>query len=547
MQPKPLRKPRILVTIALIASLSGSNYLVRSSPAKSIDYSFSFDDNGITITNITYRDDQVANGTVWMLVPKGSGKWSLSVSEGTLDRSTLADVGMVFYDNLSLFYTGPVTILINWTMEYGALLLEPQGLFVSPAVLASSDVPGYATLSLPDDVERINYATPRYTEISHHVLQFDLRQVMQNPEAVGRIYIYFSVSGQQQVEAFTEGNYTINTASRYRNLADRVLSVYTEAAPILQRLFNTTLGHTYVEFFVPHSAEEMPIGGFVPILPDRFSVGNISLNLFYFRTQEGYIESIALHELVHQYVAKSGISPYLLWLHEGLANYVGIQLTYYLGLPGARDLEDSLVFEAARIPQSEYHIIDGWTPSRTNPSYSVFQHYAIAFEIVREIGSAFQGEGEPFPGYDYYDALFRSIEEKGELPNSTWQVLSAMEFAAPNGSKVASMFRSWDFDIPDVFQIYSQILSLKETLRNPSPLISPFVPSMMAKLDEAERLLRSNEILMAQELVMEVEAFINRMWMLMAVLIVMGVTAAFSVVYARKVKRSVEVDVEVGP
>jgi len=547
MQPKLLRKLRILVTIALIASFSSSNCLVRSSTAKRIDYSFSFDDNGFTTTIITYRDDQAANGTVWMLVPKGSHKWSLSVTEGMLVGSTLTDVRMVFYDNLSLFYIGPVTILVNWTMEYGALLLEPQGLFVSPAILASEGVSGYATLSMPDEVEKIYYATPRYTEVSHGVLQFDLRQVMQSPEGAGRIYVFFSLSGQQRVEEFTEGIYTISTASRYRGLAERVLSVYTEATPILQRLFNTTLGHAYVEFFVPQSAEDMPIGGYVPILPDRFSVGNISLNLFYFRTQEGYIESIALHELVHQYVAKSGIPPSLLWLHEGLANYVGIQLTYFLGLPGARDLEDSLVFEAARIPQSEYHVVDGWTPSRTNPSYSVFQHYSIAYEIVREIGSAFQDEGEPFPGYDYYSALFGSMEEKGELLNSTWQVLSAMEFAAPNGSKVASMFQSWNFDIPDVFMIYSQIQSLKEKLRNPPPLISPFVPSMMAKLDEAERLLRSNEILMAQELVREVEAFINRIWMLMATLIIMGVTMALSFVYTRKVKRSLEVGVEVGP
>jgi len=546
MQPKPLRMLRILVTIALIASLSSFNNLVRSSPDRRIDYSLSFDDNGFTTTTITYRDDQ-ANGSVWMLVPKGSRKWSLSVSEGVVDGRVLTDVGMVFYDNLSLSYTGPVSISVNWTMEYGALLLEPRGLFVSPAILASSDVPGYATLSMPDGVTKINYATPRYKEVSSGVLQFDLRQVMQNPEAVGRIYIYFSFSGEQSMEEFTEGTYTISTASRYMGLAERVLSVYAEATPILQGLFNTTLGHAYVEFFVPESAEEMPIGGFVPILPDRFSVGNISLNLFYFRTQEGYIESIALHELVHQYVAKSGIPPSLLWLHEGLANYVGIQLTYFLGLPGARDLEDSLVFEAARIPQSEYHIIDGWTPSHTNPSYSVFQHYSIAFEIVREIGSAFQEEGEPFSGYDYYSALFRSIAEKGQLPNSTWHVLSAMELCASNGSKVASMFQSWNFDIPDVFMIYSRIESLKEELSDPSPLISPFVPSMMAKLDEAERLLRSNELLLAQELVREVEAFINRMWILMAALIIMGVTASFSVVYARKVKRSIEVGIDVEP
>jgi hypothetical protein len=544
MRPEPRSELKILLLLALVISLSGSGLLVRSAPAKDLSYSFSFDQNGNTYVNVTFADDQ-ANGVVWVVVPKAPTKWDLRVLGGTLERSSVASTeSMVFYDNLTLYYSGPIAVTINWTMQYGALILEPQGLFVSPAIFASSDVNGYATLKLPDEVQRINTVTPRYTEPSPGVLQFDLKQVMENS---GRIYVFFTTSGQQDVQEFTRGMYTVSTASRYGSLAERVLTAYVKSTPVMQNLFNETLGHTYVDFFVPQSPEDMPIGGFVPILPNRFSVGNISLNLFYFRTQEGYIESIALHELVHQYIAKSGISPTLLWLHEGLANYVAIGITYYLGLPGAKDLEDSLRSEAANIPPSEYHVIETWTPSYTNPNYSEFQHYAMAFMVVSDVGSAFQVNGEQFPGYDYYAALFRYIEDKGDKPNTTFQIVSDMELEAPNGSKVAQLFANWAFDIPNVYQLYAQIQSLRNELRNPSPLISLFAPSMMAKLDEAERLLKENDLVTAQEIVNEVDAFINRMWLLLATLLMIGITLVFTVAFSRKIKRVVGVDTGLGP
>lgn len=540
------------MTIALIISSCGPGLVAKASPVRRVDYAFSFDENGSTLTRIVIEDNQSSSGALWVLVPKGPNKWSLRVLEGKLERQTIADAQtssgpMVFYDNLTLYYAGPLMALINWTMDYGALLLEPRGLFVSPAIMTSGDISGYVRLNLTKGVERVNYATPRYTEITPGVLQFDLKEVMQNPEGAGRIYVFFLLSGQGSAEEFTEGSYTISTASRYKDLAKRVLTTYNRATPVLQRLFNVTLGHTYVEFFVPQSADEMPIGGFVPVLPDRFSVGNISLNLFYFRTQEGYIESIALHELVHQCCARAGIPPSLLWVHEGLANYVGIEMTYFLGLPGARDIEESLMFEAARIPRSQYHIVEDWTPSYANPSYSIFQHYAIAYEMIRELGAEFREDGEPFSGYDYYADVFQTIVGGGQRPNSTLQLLSAMELASPNGSEVDSMFLAWEFRVPDISKLYERIQSLREKLRDSPPLISFFVPSMLAKLAEAERLLKGDNILLAQELVSEVEAFVGRMWMVMGALLLMGAVLAMSFILSRRMRRTVEEAIGVGP
>ncbi|MGQ9513961.1 MAG: hypothetical protein ACUVTL_02755 [Thermoproteota archaeon] len=531
-----------MIAILFISML---NLRARSSPNRSIEYYFTFDNMGLTLTNVTYIDDQTGNGSFWMLVPKGSEKWSLRAMGGSLVKSTLKDADpsfgrMIFYENLTLYYSGPITIFINWTLDYGALLLEPQGLFVSPAIYASSDVPGYAKLNLSNKVRSINYATPRYTKISDRLLQFDLRQVMR--EGGGRIYVFFSLYGQYDRSKFTRDNFTVTTASRYKDLAERVLSVYSKAAPILQELFNVTLGHTFVEFFIPSSTEELPIGGFVPILPDRFSVGNVSLNLFYFRTQEGYIESIALHELVHHYCAKAGIAPSLLWLHEGLANYVSIEITYFLGLPGARDLENSLEEAAAMVPKSEYHMVDTWTTTKTDPRYSEFQHYAVAYSIISDIGLASKEGGEPFDGYNFFEKIFRSIVQRGQRMNSTWHIVSLMEAESKNGSRIASMFLSWNFNIPNIFQIQSQIDSLRERLSNPSPIISLFVPSILVKLDEAENYLENQNLMMAQQLVREAEAFVDRISILIVTFLLVVTVSIYLSLSSKKPREAVGVE-----
>lgn len=123
------------------------------------------------------------------------------------------------------------------------------------------------------------------------------------------------------------------------------------------------------------------------------------------------------------------------------------------------------------------------------------------------------------------------------------QIISAMELIAPNGSEIASMFAAWGFDIPNAYQIYSQIQSLRKELNNPSPIISIFAPSMLAKLDEAERLLKANDVITAQEIVNEVEAFINRIWLLIATLIVMGIAVVLTIIYSRRTKRAIGANV----
>jgi len=541
MQLRLSRALKVLVIATLIVCASKPSLLAKSSPNRRVEYYFSFDEMGTALTNVTFSDDQPVGGAFWMLVPREPGKWSLRVSDGRLENSTLKDTDasfghMIFYVNLTLFYFGPITVVINWTLEYGALLLEPQGLFVSPAIFTSRDISCDAKLELPNWVKNINYATPRYTKKTDNVLQFDLGQIMR--EGGGRIYAFFSLYGQTENSEFTRENFTVVAPSRYSKLADRVLSTYSKAEPILQKLFNISLGHTYLEFFVPSSEEELPIGGFVPILQDRFSVGNISLNLFYFRTQEGYIESIALHELVHQYCAKAGIAPSLLWVHEGFANYVSIEATYLLGLPGARDLEESLRDEAATVPVSEYHMVEDWTTERTNPRYSVFQHYAVAYSIISDIGKEFRNEGEPFDGYTFFANIFHEMVQKGLRLDSTLQIVSLMEAASTNGSRIASMFMSWNFNVLDIYQIYSRIESLREKLRDPSPILSLFAPSMLAKLVEAENFLESENFMLAQELVREVEAFMDRIWVLIGTLLLIGATSIY-LALPRKTRREV--------
>jgi hypothetical protein len=183
-------------------------------------------------------------------------------------------------------------------------------------------------------------------------------------------------------------------------------------------------------------------------------------------------------------------------------------------------------------------MVEDWTTERTNPRYSVFQHYAVAYSIISDIGKAFRNEGEPFDGYTFFANIFHEMVQKGLRLDSTLQIVSLMEAASTNGSRIASMFMSWNFNVLDIYQIYSRIESLREKLRDPSPILSLFAPSMLAKLVEAENSLESENFMLAQELVREVEAFMDRIWVLIGTLLLIGATSIY-LALPRKTRREV--------
>ena len=281
----------------------------------------------------------------------------------------------------------------------------------------------------------------------------------------------------KQTSHLHEDRIDADVPSRYAGLGEKIVALYREATPMMDDLFNDTLDRIMVRFFAPLTLPDMSVGGYTPMDPTTFQVGAIYLNLFYFRTSPGIVETIAIHELTHQYQAKVGISPDLLWIHEGLANYVAVQMGRLLDYDSAstdRDLEAT----AAEL-DGKYGMIQYWKPGVTVST--VFQFYAASYDVFKTLGNA-------HGGLALYASFFRDLPGlKGGLRSTN---VAVHELGLAAKANLFPQFSEWGFDLLDITSLSTRI----GELRAEAAWYGPFLPlreEALSHLDLAEGALYS--------------------------------------------------------
>jgi hypothetical protein len=303
-----------------------------------------------------------------------------------------------FYDNLTFSYTSsdePFSMRLRFNMTRGAMIVEPNGFFYSPQIGVSSSASVRAVLTFPDGVESLDEIQPTPLRVDTY---FSKPEVVFSLPSESRIAVTFTVSWARQTSHIREGKVEADVPSRYLDLGTRMVELYKKAIPLMDALFNGTVDRISMKFFTPSTLPQLSIGGYTPIDPSSFQTGSIYLNLFYFRAQSGTMETIAIHELTHQYEAHVGVSPELLWVQEGLANYVAIQMGKPLDYditPTATDLETT-----ARDLSGNYGMIQYWRPGGT--AGSLFQYYAASYEVFKTLA-------DKYGGLSLYSSFFREL------------------------------------------------------------------------------------------------------------------------------------------
>jgi hypothetical protein len=226
-----------------------------------------------------------------------------------------------------------------------------------------------------------------------------------------------------------------------------------------------------VKFFVPLTFQQLGIGGYTPIDASTFKTGSIFLNVLYVRSSPGMIETIAIHELTHQYEAGAGVSPELLWVQEGLANYVAVQMAKALGYDAASteaDLEST-----ARELNGQYGAIQQW---RTDTISSLFQYYAASYEVFRTLG-------EKYGDLSFYSKFFHGVAELKDGLRSTNVAVYQLGVAA--GVDLSPEFTNWGFELVDLSGIRTEIARLRAEASWYGPLL-PFRQQALDHLDLAQ-------------------------------------------------------------
>jgi hypothetical protein len=439
----------------------------------------SFDKEGFTTVDVRYHSGFAGEGASWIAVPGNFTETTVTPLTGTLTSIArlpyrLGGSGGAhpFYDNLTFTYDSPdepFTMRISYNMSNGAIIVEPNGFFFSPQIGVPPTASASASVTFPVGVDLITEAspTPVQTDDSGPRLRLGFSLPSES-----RIAAAFKVTWAKETSYIQDGIVEAAVPTRYAELGEQIVGLYNRAVPRMNDLFNVTMERISMRFFVPLLLMELGIGGYTPVDPSTFQAGTIYLNLFYSRATSGTLETIAMHELTHQYAASAGIAATLLWVHEGLANYVAVQMGPQLGYDSS--FSDADLEASASELKGDYGFVQDWQPETT--TFSLYQYYAASYKIFKTLG-------DEYGGLTFYRTFFRGLHDlKGGL-KSTNAAIYKLGVAA--NANLFPVFAQWKFDVVDLTTLSAEIARLRAKAQFYGPLL-PFSDQALSHLDRAE-------------------------------------------------------------
>lgn len=493
---KVLRIIFFLAVSSLAVNLEALMSLTFAQPLELFSYEFVIDEEGFTMVNITYRTD-TDSGSSWILVPRFS-EWIYEAARGEITEWNLRDTEEVidepyyFYEAFCFSFRSDGSefqMNVQFNLSIAAMIIEPEGIFYSPQI-------GFekgrlkAKVVLPEGFsvkqgealvlgDRGSYRPSSISPSSDSVL-FDSVPETENKM---RIQVGFKTLNETAEYATLEnGVFTFETVLRYEEYARGIMALFNKTYADLVDLFNVTLESAEARFFLADFNSLFEVGGYVPFVAER--MGDIHINFVLTRYVEGYIEVVALHELVHHFLWKAGISAQaLLWFHEGMAQYVSIEIANKLGYEGSSMMKQELdrsvdALGLKSMVGKDLGFLTGWSPSRQPANMGTY--YVAAYYVVSEIA-------EPRGGLDYYSRFFRTIN--GETVDSNAAIGYYMSLAAEES--VVTTLNSWGFGIPDLYIFSPSLRSVEEVLDEVDPVFQPY--KFLAELLYRQALLNAQE------------------------------------------------------
>lgn len=464
------------------------------SSLNSYNYKFTVDENGFTLVDITFQSSE-STGSSWVFLPKFS-PWNNVTLSGRITSSNLAKtqnyVGedYYFYQVYEFFFVSESSfqMKIQFNMTEGALIIEPRGIFFSPQIgfhpdsidNAEAEVIFPSGFKVKDEYVASSSGST-YTVPSPNRVLFDLQ------DNLDRLQIEFETAAAEPTwKQLNQGVFRFRTVNRYESYASETLALFDSVYDDFTTLFNVTLEDIDVQFFIPDFETFLSIGGYVPFTGQ--TLGEININIFFVRAVNGTIQSFALHELIHHFLWKAGLSPdYFLWFHEGTAQFVSVETVDNLGYPGGETEKDRMEQGASQYVSQfgeDFGFLEEWTPAKE--PFDIGRNYATSYYIVSKLA-------EEYGGLDFYKRFFEVIHglefEPGEWKPNEW--LAFYLSMAANAS-VDLKLKLWGFNIrllytglkisPDL------ILEAEKAVDGLSPLFLPY--NLIAKFFYQQALLR---------------------------------------------------------
>jgi len=488
-----LRLVHISLVILLTTTASGLLMCEGiAQPTSSYFYRFNVDRDGFTTVEVSFNSTETS-GESWVFVPKFQS-WNHTETSGQIVQSELVETDQVigqdlyFYQAFKFGYrsTDLFIMTIRFDFDNGALIMEPvrRGVFYSPQIGFKANSDGNAEV-LFDHNFKVNQdlAIVVGSSVTYPAQKVELNRVLFTlQENVVRLQVEFSVDAVAEVltlRSDDDETFTFKTLSRYETYAISVLRFYDRIYNQTARLFNVTLENVVVQWFLPDFQSLLSVGGFVPVFTG--GLGEININIVFIRTVNGTVEDIAMHELVHRFLGKAGIPPNeFLWFHEGMAQYISVNIVSNMGYEGAETEKANLESSVERLIQllggEDFGSIglQRWSPSYQPSTVDVSSLYAASYYVASRLPQVVRRDG-----FEYYEGFFELI---GKVPSGLKgvKVKSISELAfylsqAANAS-VALTLKRWGFTVADFYEspVQDLIAEAGKAVGEANPVFQPY-------------------------------------------------------------------------
>jgi len=435
---------QVYLLFIVVASVVVSLPVATGEPAHdSYNYKFIVNEEGFTEANITFQSTS-NTGSSWVFVPKFS-PWTNITTSGRITEYNLVNtkdkVGEEYYFyqvfNFSFNSESSFQMEVQFNMTEGALIIEPRGIFFSPQIGFHPDSLGGAEVLFPsgftinEELIASSSGISTYTVVDSNSVHFELQDNLE------RLQIEFETTATEPTwKQLNQSVFSFRTVKRYENYASEILTLFSAVYDDFTDLFNVTLGNIDVEFFIPEFETLLAVGGFIPFTGG--TLGEININIFFVRAVNGTIQAIALHELVHHFLWKAGLSPdFFLWFHEGATQFVSIETVDDLGYEGAVIERDRLEEGASQLISQtgeNFGFLQEWTPD--NQPVDVTPHYVASYYVVSRLA-------EEYGGLDFYKRFFKKIQLVKIETNDEL----AFHLSLAANDSVDLKLKLWGFDI----------------------------------------------------------------------------------------------------
>jgi len=475
------------LAVAAVASayLSDVQPLVKAQASgnQQFTYFYEVDEDGNVQVDTRFRDETTQDSSSWVVVPSFTA-WQNQTTGLMLAANVqpiiTAGATNPFWANYSFAYrprNGSFDLSITFNVSQYAYIIEPNGFLLSSEIEFNPSARGSLVVVMPSgsSVSRSNVTLIDYTRggsaaeppgLSIERQADGTLRIDAQVTSHSRLAVAMTFPGETaETETLTLGRFTSQTPIRYAARTEAILELYNRSYPILRDLFDVDLMKVDFTFFVPTLEQfRSGLGGFVPFTPGGHP-GAVNVNMFYFRTTEGFIEIIALHELAHHFLWQVGVTPDKLWVHEGMAQYASIEVAKLLGYRAGAEDQEQMIIGRAQTLGGHFGFVQSWGQGSLPPN--IGDYYAAAYMVFKLLG-------DEYGGIAFYEKAFRAMKAFSDLSDDS-AIATALGVAAINTTDVIRQFESWGFvDVIDVSQLEGLLGFAQVLVSGVNPLLQPY-------------------------------------------------------------------------